>query len=280
RCEDPLLRQQPSVVFRPSDLSDTEVLASAFTGCDAIAHCAGINRELGEQTYQRVHVAGTSNIVQAARAAGGRKNVLVSFLRARPNCGSAYHESKWAAEELVRKSGLDFTVLKCGMIYGRGDHMLDHLSHTLFTIPLFTTVGLREKPICPVPVEDAVAVLRTALIDRRLSLTTVAVTGAEKIHLSDAARRVAAVLGKRVVVVPAPVWFHYALAKIFEWIMRVPLVALAQVRILEEGVVEAAPFCELLPADLRPSHLFTAEQIRRGLPEAGPFGRRDLRCCA
>lgn len=279
RPDDTHLRRHPAVTFCSVDLSDPEVLAKALAGCDAVAHCAGINREIGRQTYQRVHIEGTANVVQAAASNGVRKIVLISFLRARPNCGSAYHESKWAAEELVRNSGLDYTVLKCGMIYGRGDHMLDHLSHSLFTLPLFATVGVREKQICPVPVEDVVDVNSAALLKDRLSRTTVAVTGAEKLYLSDAVRRVAAVLGRKVIVIPAPVWFHYMLAQIFEWSMRVPLIASAQVRILEEGAVEAAPQCDSLPADLWPSRLFTPEQIRRGLPIPGAFGLRDLRCC-
>src|SRR5262249_36169736 len=113
------------------DLADGDALAQHLAGCDAVAHCAGINREIGNQTYQRVHIAGTRAVVDAARRARVPKIVLMSFLRARPGCGSPYHESKWAAEEIVRGSGLDFTVVKAGMTYGRGDHMLDHLSHLL-----------------------------------------------------------------------------------------------------------------------------------------------------
>jgi NADH dehydrogenase len=64
----------------------------------------------------------------------------MSFLRARPKCGTACHESKWAAEEIVRSFELDYTVIKAGMIYGRGNHMLDHLSHSLYTLPCFATV--------------------------------------------------------------------------------------------------------------------------------------------
>lgn len=278
RVDDVGLRQHPSIAFVSADLSDPEVLTRAFSGCDAVAHCAGINREIGQQTYQRVHIEGTANVTQAAKAAGVRKIVPISFLRARPNCGSAYHQSKWAAEELVRKSGLDYVVLKCGMIYGRGDHMLDHLSHTLFTLPVFAKVGFREKPIRPVPIQDLVDVLCAALLEDRLSRSTVAVTGAEKLYLSEAVRRVAHVLSKRTLTLPAPVWFHYLLAHIFELTMRVPLIALAQVRILEEGVVEAAPPCDELPYDLRPSRRFTPEQIRTGLPEPGPFTLSDLRC--
>jgi len=260
-------------------IDDAEALTRAFAGCDAVAHCAGINREIGAQTYARVHVEGTRAVVDAARRADVRKIVFMSFLRARPDCGSPYHESKWASEELVRGSGLDFTIVKAGMTYGRGDHMLDHLSHALHTFPLFLTVGFREKPVRPLAIDDLVEVLRAALIGGRLSRQTVAVTGAEEMTLSDAVRRVARVIGAGPLLLPAPVWLHALLAHVWEWTMKVPLAAIAQVRILSEGVVEPAPFADELPADLAPRRRFTDEQIRAGLPEPGRFGLADLRCC-
>ena len=274
-------RKETSVntTFVPGDLSEPVVLADAFAHCEAVAHCAGINREIGEQTYRKVHIEGTRNVVNAAQQAGVRKLLLMSFLRARPHCGSAYHESKWAAEELVRNSGLDYTVIKAGMVYGRGDHMLDHLSHALHTFPIFAMVGFKEKGIRPLAVDDLVEVLFASLIENRLSRRTVAITGAEELFLSDAVRRVARVTGNRIRMLRAPVWSHYALARFWEWTMKVPLVARAQVRILSEGVVEPALPCDPLPLDLVPKRKFTDEQIRKGLPEPGPFTLRDLRCC-
>jgi NADH dehydrogenase len=62
-----------------------------------VAHCAGINREIGDQTGKRVHIEGTTNVIEAAKRAGVRKLIMLSFLRARPDCGSPYHESTWAA---------------------------------------------------------------------------------------------------------------------------------------------------------------------------------------
>jgi hypothetical protein len=118
-----------------------------------------------------------------------------------------------------------------------------------------------------------------ALVDHRLSRKTVAITGAEQLYLSDAARRVAEALRRRLMVLPAPLWFHYTLAQLFEWTMKIPLVAKAQVRILAEGVVEPATPCDDLPTDLMPRHRFTEPQIRKGFPEPGPFGVQDLRCC-
>jgi uncharacterized protein YbjT (DUF2867 family) len=270
---------QGAVTHVASDLSEPGLLATAFAGCDGVAHCAGINRELGAQTYQKVHIEGTRNVVEAATRAGVRRIAFMSFLRARPECGSAYHESKWAAEEIVRASGLDCTIVKAGMVYGRGDHMLDHLSHAFHTLPILATVGFRQKAIRPLAIDDLVRVLRAAMVEGRLANQTIAITGAEELYLSDAAGRVAEVLGKRVWIFSAPLWFHYVLARVCELTMKVPLVARAQVQILSEGVVEPAIACDQLPADLQPERRFTPEQIRGGLPEPGPFGLRDLRCC-
>lgn len=262
-----------------TDLMNVAELAQAFAGCDSVAHLAGINYEVGDQTFARVHVRGTKNVLEAAKSAGLKKLLLMSFLRARPKCGSAYHESKWAAEEIVRASGLDYTIVKAGIVYGRGDHMLDHISHALLTFPLFATVGLEEKTVRPLAIEDLVQVMRAALIDQRMRRQTVAILGPEEIHLSEAVRRVAEVLGHHPLIFPLPVWCHELMAHVFEKTMRVPLISLAQVRILAEGIVEPSTPVAKLPYDLLPTRRFTAEQIRNGLPKAAPFCVNDLRWC-
>lgn len=61
---------------------DPAELRAAFTGADAVVHCAGINREIGQQTYEAVHVDGTRHVVDAAIDARVSKLVMLSFLRA------------------------------------------------------------------------------------------------------------------------------------------------------------------------------------------------------
>jgi uncharacterized protein YbjT (DUF2867 family) len=274
---DESIRKLPGAQFIPIGTNDEDILALAFAGCDGVAHCSGINREIGAQTYQRVHVQGTSNVVHAAQRAGVNKIILLSFLRARPNCGSGYHESKWQAEEIVRNSVLDYTVFKAGVIYGRGDHMLDHISHALQTFPIFALVGMNDTRIRPLAVEDLVRVMEASLVEGKLPRQTVPITGPEEMGLSESVRRVAAVMGKHPLYFRAPIFFHCMLGFVLERIMAVPLVSLAQVRILSEGIVEPLPPCDPLPKDLVPRLLFNESQIRQGLPEAGRFGLKDLR---
>lgn len=269
--------EEPVVISRRSgtDITDVDALTAAFAGCDAVAHCAGINREIGDQTFRRVHVEGTAAVVEAARRAGVRRLVMVSFLRARPDCGSGYHESKWEAEEIVRGSGLPHTILKSGMIYGPGDHMVDHVTRAVRTLPFFWTVGYRERTARPVQVEDAADVLVAAL-EGRIPEPTVAVMGADEVTLGEAIRRIARVAGRRPAFLPVPTWVVRVLAQLTEWTMVVPLVAKAQARMLAEGVSEPAPWAPEPPEDIRPSRPFDDDSIRAALP-TGRFGLSDLR---
>lgn len=257
-------------------IDDVDALTKAFTDVDAVAHCAGINREIGDQTFERVHIRGTAAVLEAAHRAGVQRVVLLSFLRARPDTGSPYHETKWAAEGMVRSSGLDYTVLKAGMIYGHGDHLVDHLSRSVRTVPLFASVGLRENTISPIPIAELVDVLAGALAGR-LSSRTVAVRGGEALLPSEAVRRVARVVERPVWVFPAPIWAHQVLGQITEWTMRVPLGAKAQVRMLAEGVTKATQPAGELPDDLAPKARFDDDHIRAALPPHGGFTARDLR---
>jgi NADH dehydrogenase len=258
------------------DIESVDELAAAFAGCDAIVHAAGINREIGDQTFERVHVEGTRSVIEAAQRADVKRIVMVSFLRARPNCGSGYHETKWAAEELIRHSGIDHTILKASMIYGHGDHMVDHVTRAVRTWPVFGTVGFRERTVRPIPIADFVDVL-IAAVDGRIPDPTVAVVGAEELPLGEAVRRVANVAGRHPLFVPLPVWAIRILAQVTEWAMVVPLVAKAQAQMLAEGVSEVAPPAPEAPVDIRPSHAFSEESIRAALPSAGRFGWSDLR---
>jgi uncharacterized protein YbjT (DUF2867 family) len=263
--------------YFPIGTGDVAGLTNAFEGCDAVAHLAGINREIGAQTYASVHVRGTENVLRAAKSVGLKKVILLSFLRARPNCGSAYSESKWAAEELVRESGLEYTIFKAGVIYGKGDHMLDHISHALRTFPVFLLVGLRPKAMRPLAVEDLVTAMNQSLTTNRLPRATVPVTGPEEMDLRELVTRVGRVSGKQRLILPSPVVLHYALAWIFERTMTIPLEAVAQVRILSESLTEPMLAPDTLPADLQPKTPFTDDQIRKGLPEPARFGLKDCR---
>lgn len=255
--------------FVAVDANNTEKLQEAFAGCDAVAHCAGTSVEDGKQTFHQLHVEGTRSAVTAAERAGVKKFVLVSYLTVRPNVNSAYHRTKWEGEEIVRKSNLNYTILKAGLVYGQGDHLLHNLGNLLRKMPIFATVGFKEQTVRLIAVEDIVKIISAVLLDEnRLSRQTVAVMGPEEFPFSTAARRISRAMGKPfLLVLPFPVVIQRLLAWASERFMPKPLITKAQVQMLADGISKPLPDSQLLPEDLTPKTLFTEEQIQKGLPK-------------
>jgi NADH dehydrogenase len=262
-------RTLENAAFQKIDMRDTEALKQAFAGCEAVAHCAGTSAEERLQTFNQVHVEGTRSAVNAAQAAGVKKFVLVSFLNVRPGTRSTYYTSKWEGEEIVRGSDLNYTILKAGLVYGQGDHMIHNLANLFRKLPVFATVGVRERTVRPLAVEDLVRIIRSVLVDEGLlSRQTVSVLGPEEFPFSTAARRIASTMGKRtLLVLPFPVLFQRLLAWFSERFMPKPLVTAAQVQMLADGISQPLADSQPLPDSLKPSIFLNEEQIRKGLPE-------------
>jgi NADH dehydrogenase len=254
--------------FIALDANDTDRLTQAFEGCDAVVHCAGTSVENAQQTFHRLHVEGTRSAVTAAERGRVKKFVLVSYLSVRPNVKSEYHTTKWQGEEIVRSSKLNFTILKAGLVYGQGDHLINNLSNLFRKMPIFAAVGIKEKSVRLVAVEDLVEVIRASLDEVRFARQTVAVLGPEEFPFSQAARRIAKAMGKSsLIVLPFPVFFHRVLAFVSERFMPKPLITKSQVQMLADGISQPTLESILLPDDLKPKTLFTEEQIQKGLPK-------------
>jgi NADH dehydrogenase len=249
-----------------ADVGDADKLCCACEGCDAIVHLAGINRARGAQTFERVHVQGTRNVVAAARAVGASKVLTLSFLKARPDCGSRYHETKWESERIVAQSGLDYVVLKAGVVFGPGDGMIANIWRAIRILPVFGAVGLRPTMISPVWVGDVAELLGACATSTTPSCQTVSVVGPEAMSLADAVRRVARAMHRPVLVLPLPLAFHHAFGWVAERVMSRPLASVAQVRMLAEGLSDPLPGAELPPVGLRPTTRFDGASIAASLP--------------
>lgn len=107
------------------DTMDRAALARLCAGTDAIVNCVGIIREApGGQTFHRVHVRTTRNLIDACSSAGVRRFIQISALGVRDEAPTEYQRSKFEAEMLLRSSGLDWTILRPSMILGEGSEFV------------------------------------------------------------------------------------------------------------------------------------------------------------
>lgn len=145
---------EPGVEMVRGSILEPTVLPAACAGCDAVIHLVGIISEAGQQTYERVHTAGTQHLLAAAKAARVARFVHMSALGARPQAKARYHRSKWAAEGAVRASGLAWTIFRPSIIYGPGDDFVNFFARLSRWLPVLPVIGSGQGLLQPIAVAD------------------------------------------------------------------------------------------------------------------------------
>ena len=109
-----------AVVFDLEQHPSSE-LADVVAGADAVVFAAGAGPGSGPERKQTVDLGGAVKLIEAARAAGVRRYVIVSSIGADdPSAGSEamrpYLEAKAQADAAVAASGLDWTIVRPGVL--------------------------------------------------------------------------------------------------------------------------------------------------------------------
>jgi NADH dehydrogenase len=119
------------VELHVGDIRDEQVLRRAMQGCDMVVHLVAIAIERRGQRYDEINARGTQRVVDAMRAAGVRRLVHMSQNHAASDSPYPFLRSKGLAEDAVRASGLEWTVLRPSVIFGPEDEFVDDVARTV-----------------------------------------------------------------------------------------------------------------------------------------------------
>ena len=184
----------------PGDVTNREFVENAAQSTKAVVHLAGIIREFPARgiTFEKVHVDATRHAVEAAKMWGISRFVHVSALGASPSGPGKYFESKGKAEEIVRRSGLSWTIFRPSGIFGPGDRFLSELGTAVRRAPVLPIPGDGKFLLQPVFVGDVVMGIVDCLTRPDTEGRTFDVGGPEKITYGELVDRIASVAGVRV----------------------------------------------------------------------------------
>ncbi|MBZ0155948.1 MAG: complex I NDUFA9 subunit family protein [Alphaproteobacteria bacterium] len=136
------------------DITDRESLRGKLDGCTVAVHLVGIIEEQGEMTFEKVHVRGTENLVEEAKRSGVRHFFYQSALGASPGAKARYAKTKAEAEEIVRASGIPFTIFRPSLVVGEGDGFTGRLKELIALGPFVPVPGSGEARLQPIYVGD------------------------------------------------------------------------------------------------------------------------------
>jgi nucleoside-diphosphate-sugar epimerase len=183
----------------PGDITNRESVENAAQSTNAIVHLAGIIREVPGKdiTFGRVHEEGTRNAVHAAKLWRIPRFVQISALGAAPDSTGRYFDSKGKAEEIVRQSGLAWTIFRPSGIFGPGDRFIGEIGKALRRTPVLPVPGDGEFFLQPVFVGDVVKGIVDCLARPDTEGTAFDVGGPERYTYNELVDRIAAAAGVR-----------------------------------------------------------------------------------
>ncbi len=226
------------------DVVNRESVENAAQGTMAVVHLVGIIREFPTRgiTFERLHVTATRNAVDAARLWGIPRFIHMSALGAQAGGPTGYFDSKGRAEDLVRRSGLRWTIFRPSVIFGPGDMFLNELAGILKMAPLMPVPGDGKYRLQPVFVGDVAKGFADALLRPDTETGIFEVGGPERFSYNELLDRIAASLGRRARKLHIPLSLLRPVVRILERLERFPLTTDQLLMLLQENVCDHEPF--------------------------------------
>ncbi len=105
----------PKLNYSTEDWKRPFATRRALQRAQVVLHMAAVTHSDDPAEYFRVNAELTKQLVSTCSPS--QHFVYVSTICAHPD-GGAYGQSKWLAEEAIRRSGLDYTIIRPAEIYG------------------------------------------------------------------------------------------------------------------------------------------------------------------
>lgn len=188
-------------------LNDLRGLRAAMVGVETVYHLAGVERLGTEANLFAVEIQGTRNVVNAAVDAGIDRFYYLSHLNSDRASAFPLLKAKAISEEYIRRGGVNYTILRTGLIYGVNDSLTMGLAQLLSVSPLFFYIpGDGNNLIQPLWVEDLATCLTWSLEDENVLNQMYEIGGPEFLTLNDVIKIIMQKLHlrRRIVHVPPP----------------------------------------------------------------------------
>lgn len=241
-------RVLPDADWHSLDLSEATKEADwhgLLAGVGAVVNCAGALQTGPRDNLHAVHVGWLAAALRSALACGVKRFIQVSAPGAAIDASTEFLRSKAAGDELVRRSGLDWVILKPGLVLARAAYGGTALLRMLASFPLFQPLSMGEARIQTVSVDDVTEAIARAVAGDVPAGTDAALVERESHELSEILLSMRQWLGIDVprAQVDVPGWglqVTSATADLLGWLgWRSPLRSTA-IAVLRDGVVADA----------------------------------------
>ena len=148
--------------------------------CFCFVHLAGTGNETKDESFEQVNVELTRKAIEICKKSRIKKIIYFSGLGVSSKSTSNYFISKFKAERLIIKSGLDYTIFRPSYIIGKDDYLTRNFKKQIQKKEIIIP-GTGNYIIQPISINDVCSVVHLAIHSRSFSKKIIDLVGPEKI---------------------------------------------------------------------------------------------------
>jgi len=183
------------------DVLDSDSVAAACAGCDAAYYLV---HSLGDSDFQARDAQAARSFARAAAAAGVGRIVYLGGLGDDADDLSAHLRSRREVEGLLGSTGVPVTSLRAGIIVGHGGISWELTRQLVERLPVMVTPRWVRTLTQPIALPDVIRYLIGVLTAPQTASRSFDIGGPEILQYVEMLRRVAAIEGRHLFVVPVP----------------------------------------------------------------------------
>jgi len=187
--------------IHPLAFDDPDALARSLDGCCTLINTYWVRFNHPLFTFDQA-VRNTLALFEAARRAGVQRIVHVSILHAQRADDLAYYNGKHELEDALRASGIPHAIVRPGVLFGRGDILINNIAWALRRLPLFGIFGDGSYCLRPLHVDDMARLMVQHA--QRTDNTQVDAVGPDRFTYRELVEMLAGALGIRRAIVRVP----------------------------------------------------------------------------
>jgi len=198
-----------AIRIRPFRFDSPEEMARLLQGTDVLFNTYWIRYNHKRFTFDDA-LANSEILINAARDAGVDRIVHISITNPSPSSPLPYFKGKALVEEMIKSSGVSYAVLRPAVLFGGHGVLINNIAWMLRHLPVFGLPGDGRYRVQPIHVEDLARLMVEA--SKSSENTTTDAIGPETFQYKDLVQTIAAILGKRRLVVGVPPGVAYGSA--------------------------------------------------------------------
>ena len=216
------------------NINSNEQVKNFIQDCDICINLIGILYEKSGNSFQRIHKDFVRDLVLAVKENKKIKHFIhFSSLGVKSNTDSKYLESKFQAEEIIKKELTNYTIIKPSVVFGGGKNDFTNMFAKLANLfPIIPLAGATVK-FAPVYVGD-IALGVDKIIEDEIKNDTIEFVGNEIFTLEELIKIISNEIRSKNIILPIPSWLGRFQGRVLGLAPK-PMLTLDQVKTLESG---------------------------------------------